>query len=70
MKRESKGRRESTEDSCLYRCELCGAREHIPKGVLEYFDVVDPGIPGQPATFQCQCCPGIMYRVWWFTADS
>lgn len=69
MKRKSKGR-QSGEGSCLYRCELCGAQEQVPKDVLEYFDAVDPGLPGQPATFGCQLCPGIMYPVWWFEADS
>ena len=70
MRRKSRGRQESTEDNCLYLCELCGAQEHIPKDVLEYFDEVDPGLPGQPATFACQSCSGIMYPLWWFDADS
>jgi hypothetical protein len=33
----------------------------IPDEVIAHFDVVDPGLPGQPATFGCQQCPGIMY---------
>jgi hypothetical protein len=36
--------------------------------VLAFFDVVDPGEPGAPATFRCECCPGIMYPEWWFRA--
>ena len=48
-------------DSLLYECELCGAQEMIPNEVIAHFDVVDPGLPGQPATFGCQQCPGIMY---------
>jgi hypothetical protein len=48
-------------DSLLYECELCAAQEDIPMEVIDYFDEVDPGLPGQPPTFQCQQCPGIMY---------
>ena len=70
MKRKSKGRRKAGEDSCLYQCELCGIQEEIPKDVLEYFDAIDPGLPGQPATFACRSCSGIMYPTWWFEADS
>jgi hypothetical protein len=55
--------------SSLYQCEACGATERIPAGVLSYFDVVDPGNPGEPATFQCERCPGIMYPEWWFRAE-
>ena len=69
MKRKTKGRQEPSEDSCLYQCELCGVQEEIPKDVLEYFDAIDPGLPGQPATFQCQSCPGIMYPLWWIHAE-
>jgi hypothetical protein len=29
--------------------------------VLTFFDVVDPGEPGAPATLRCERCPGIMY---------
>ena len=47
--------------SCLYVCEQCGSQERVPTDVLAFFDVVDPGEPDQPATFQCQVCPGIMY---------
>lgn len=70
MKRRPKDRPKSKDDSCLYQCELCGAGEQVPKDVLEYFDEVDPGLPGQPATFQCESCLGIMYPVWWFETDS
>ncbi len=68
MKRESKGR--PSDGSCLYQCELCGVQEQVPQDVLEYFDAIDPGLPGQPATFVCQSCPGIMYPSWWFEANS
>jgi len=37
--------------------------------VLAFFDVVDPGAPGAPATFRCEHCPGIMYPEWWFRAE-
>jgi hypothetical protein len=37
--------------------------------VLAFFDVVDPGEPGAPATFRCERCPGIMYPEWWFRAE-
>ena len=50
-----------TTRSCLYVCEQCGTQERVPADVLAYFDVVDPGLPDQPATFACQQCPGIMY---------
>jgi hypothetical protein len=42
--------------------------ERIPTDVLTFFDAVDPGEPGAPATFRCQQCPGIMYPSWWFRA--
>jgi len=69
MRRKPKGRPTSTQDSCLYQCEVCGVQESVPKDVLKYFDEADPGLPGQPATFQCQSCPGIMCPVWWFHAE-
>jgi len=47
--------------SCLYQCEQCGTQEPVPTDVIAYFDAVDPGEPDRPATFQCTCCPGIMY---------
>ena len=47
--------------NCLYRCDHCGTQEWIPTDVLAYFDAVDPAGDDQPATFQCQVCPGIMY---------
>ena len=50
-----------TPPSCLYLCEQCGTREHVPRDVIAHFDAVDPGEPDRPATFQCQYCPGIMY---------
>lgn len=53
--------RHQTTGSCLYVCEQCGTQERIPTDVLAFFDVVDPGEADQPATFQCQQCPGIMY---------
>jgi hypothetical protein len=68
MKRKSKDRREANGGSCLYQCELCGVQEEIPNDVLEYFDAVDPGLPGQPATFACQSCSAIMYPLWWLHA--
>ena len=56
-------------DSSRYQCEQCGAQERVPPEVLAFFDVVDPGEPGAPATFRCQHCPGIMYPTWWFRAE-
>ena len=53
----------------LYRCEACCITERIPAEVLAYFDAVDSGNPGEPATFQCGSCPGIMYPDWWFRAE-
>jgi uncharacterized Zn finger protein len=47
--------------SYLYECDACGFTEDIDKEVIDYFDEVDPGLPGQPPTFQCQKCPGIMH---------
>jgi uncharacterized Zn finger protein len=67
MKRKSKGR---LEGSCVYQCDRCGDQEEIPEDVLECFDAIDPGLPGQPATFECQRCPGIMYPEWWFESGS
>ena len=45
----------------LYECEACGKTERIDQEVIDYFDEIDPGLPGQPPTFQCEHCPGIMY---------
>ena len=67
MKKRPRGRRPAA--SCLYQCEQCGTQEQIPADVLVFFDVVDPGDPEAPATFRCQCCPGIMYPAWWFRAE-
>jgi hypothetical protein len=47
--------------SLLYECELCKAQEDIDMEVIDYFDEVDPGLPGLPPTFRCERCPGIMY---------
>ena len=70
MRRKANRARERLprEGSSLYQCEQCGAREQVPHDVLAFFDVLDPGEPGAPATFQCQSCPGIMYPDWWFRA--
>jgi uncharacterized Zn finger protein len=48
-------------DEIAYECELCAASEEIPAEVIAHFDEVDPGMPGQPATFRCEHCLGIMY---------
>lgn len=69
MGRRGKVRLRQREASYLYRCEACGREEQIPADVLAIFDVVDPGEPGAPATFRCECCPGIMYPDWWFRAE-
>jgi uncharacterized Zn finger protein len=50
-------------DSFAYQCDRCGFSDDIPADVIEYFDATDPGLPGQPATFRCELCPGIMYPV-------
>jgi hypothetical protein len=68
MRHRAKVRRRRREANSLYRCEACGAEEQIAADVLTFFDVVDPGEPGAPATFRCECCPGIMYPEWWFRA--
>lgn len=69
MSLKAKGHQPKEQGSCLYLCELCKAQEEIPADVLEYFDAIDPGEPGAPASFQCERCPGIMYPVWWFRAE-
>jgi hypothetical protein len=69
MRPRAETRRRRRETSCLYRCEACGAKERIAGDVLAFFNVVDPGKPGAPATFRCVCCPGIMYPEWWFRAE-
>jgi uncharacterized Zn finger protein len=69
MKKRSRGRRRAAPANCLYQCEQCGTQEEIATEILAFFDVVDPGDPEAPATFRCQCCPGIMYPVWWFRAE-
>lgn len=69
MRPRAKTRRRRRETNSLYRCEACGAEEPIGADVLACFDVVDPGEPGAPATFRCECCPGIMYPEWWFRAE-
>src|SRR5581483_10434406 len=40
-------------DSFVYECEKCGSTETIEAEVIAYFDEIDPGLPGQPATFAC-----------------
>lgn len=69
MKKQVRGRRPAAPASCLYQCEQCGAQEEIPTEMLAFFDVIDPGEPGAPATFRCEHCPGIMYPEWWFRAQ-
>jgi uncharacterized Zn finger protein len=69
MRHRAKARRRRREANSLYRCEACGAEEHIAAEVLTFFDVVDPGAPGAPATFRCESCPGIMYPDGWFRAE-
>ena len=69
MRHPRKARLKQQEASCLYRCEACGATERIPAEVLTFFDAVDPGEPGAPATFRCEHCPGIMYPEGWFRAE-
>jgi uncharacterized Zn finger protein len=56
-------------DSCLYECENCGTTEHIPTEVINHFDEIDPGLPGQPPTFQCERCPAIMYPQTYLRAE-
>ena len=68
MPRRAKARPRRQKANGLYRCEACGAEERIAADVLAFFDVVDPGEPGAPATFRCGCCPGIMYPDGWFRA--
>ena len=53
-----------------YRCARCNRPEEIPADVIEHFDLIDPGLPGQPATFRCRHCPGIMYPIRWFEHDA
>ena len=55
--------------SFLYECDLCGEFEDIDAEVIAHFDEIDPGLPGQPATFQCQNCPGIMYPQTYLRAE-
>jgi hypothetical protein len=69
MRHRARARRPRREASCLYQCEACGAEERIAADVLAFFDAVDPGEPGAPATFQCERCPGIMYLDGWFRAE-
>ena len=69
MRPRAQARRRRREASCLYRCEACGAEERIGAEVLAFFEVVDPGEPGAPATFRCERCPGIMYPEGWFRAE-
>ena len=68
MSHDPKDRPEGGAASCLYQCELCHSQEEIPKEVLDYFDEMDPGLPGDPATFRCQHCPGLMYPAWFLRA--
>lgn len=68
MKRTTGGgaRKKNAKPTAIsYRCASCDGAETIPAEVIAYFDATDPGLPGQPATFQCQRCPGIMYPVSW-----
>ena len=69
MRPRARTRRRRRGTSSLYRCEACGAEEQIGTDVLAFFDVIDPGEPGAPATFRCERCPGIMYPDGWFRAE-
>ena len=57
------------QDSYLYECEACGATENIDADVIDHFDEIDSGLPGQPPTFQCQRCPGITYPQTYLRAE-
>jgi uncharacterized Zn finger protein len=59
----------SKQTSYLYECESCGATENIDAEVIDYFDEIDPGLPGQPPTFACQNCTGIMYPQTYLRAE-
>jgi uncharacterized Zn finger protein len=69
MPRTSKHMTSEPPGSLPYECELCGATEDIPMEVIDHFDKVDPGLPGQPPTFGCEQCPGIMYPVSYLRAE-
>jgi len=49
--------------SYTYRCTHCGCEEDIPKGVVDFFDVLDPGDPSVPPRFKCEHCDGVMLPV-------
>ena len=41
----------------------CGCEEDIPRGVVDFFDAIDPGYPSVPPCFQCEKCDGVMLPV-------
>ena len=45
-----KNRSNQKKSSYTYRCTHCG-REDIPKGVVDFFDAIDPGGPKCPISF-------------------
>ncbi|QAS59448.1 hypothetical protein [Clostridium septicum] len=47
-------------EEILYICTICGAKENIPKEVVEYFDEMDQSNVDEPPCFSCEKCGGVM----------
>lgn len=53
-----------------FKCTQCGFEEDIPKGVVDYFDIMDGGDPLVPPRFDCQHCDGLMEPVHYINHDG
>jgi len=47
--------------SIRYVCLSCNTKEDIPRDVVEYFDILDPGDNRIPPRFKCEKCGGEMW---------
>jgi hypothetical protein len=48
--------KKSKDSPILFRCTTCSFEEHIPKEVVDFFDIMDGGDPSVPPRFDCQAC--------------
>ncbi|MBM3212888.1 hypothetical protein FJZ33_11755 [Candidatus Poribacteria bacterium] len=52
--------RHQRKSSYIYRCIQCGCKEDIPKDVVDFFDIMDPGDSNVPPRFRYEKCVGVM----------
>jgi len=57
-------------ESILFKCLKCNSQEHIPKEVVDFFDITDAGDPSVPPRFDCNSCSGKMQPVHYINHDG